>query len=95
MIDTAFAMHGISIEPVLSSNSVSALRQFAKSSGAIVLSSSRKEGEAYAEGLMVVPIHDDGIRQSVIHVIVMERRTLPSAAREFLEVVVGALRSGD
>ncbi|CVI54300.1 MULTISPECIES: LysR family transcriptional regulator [Agrobacterium] len=95
MIDTAFAMHAISIEPVLSSNSVSAMRQFAKSSGAIVLSSSRKEDEAYAEGLMVVPIHDDGITQSVIHVIVMERRTLPSAAREFLELVVSALRSGD
>ncbi|MGP4727286.1 LysR family transcriptional regulator [Agrobacterium deltaense] len=95
VIDTAFATHGITIEPVLSTNSVSAMRQFAKSSGAIMLSSSRKEGEAYAEGLVVVPVHDDGIGQSVIQAIVMERRTLPSAAREFLEVVVSALRSGD
>lgn len=94
-IDTAFAMHGLTVEPALSTNSVSAMRAFAKSSGAIMLSSSRTPEEAHADGLTIVPIIDDGMREAVVHVIVMERRTLPAAVKAFLDEVIAKLKTGD
>ncbi|MGJ4952856.1 LysR family transcriptional regulator [Bradyrhizobium sp. HKCCYLS20291] len=95
MIETAFARHGLRVEPAMSSNSVAAMRQFAKSAGAVVFSSSRIAEEADAEGLKVVPIRDDGVAETVIHVITMEKRTLPATVQAFLEIVLGRLRSGD
>jgi DNA-binding transcriptional LysR family regulator len=85
LIDTAFAMQGLTIDPVLSTNSISALRRFADTEGCIHFSSAlRIPGRIAIGEYVAIPVSDDVMTDSVLQILTMEGRTLPVVVQAFL-----------
>ncbi|MBA8879693.1 LysR family transcriptional regulator [Phyllobacterium myrsinacearum] len=85
LIDTAFAMQGLTIDPVLSTNSISALRRFADAEGCIHFSSAiRVPGRVEVGEYIAIPVSDDVMTDSVLQILTMEGRVLPAVVQTFL-----------
>jgi DNA-binding transcriptional LysR family regulator len=92
LIDDQCRRLGMSIEPMLETNSIEALRGFARSgAGVSILPPRSIQREIKLNLLQPVPISDRAMRQSSIDVSVLSGRQLPTAVSTFINVLEEAL----
>ena len=92
MIDIACSRQQLVVEPVLTSNHVSALLGFVLHGGGITMASRGSVRQLIAAGVVVaVPIRDSGMDARDIELQVMVGRTLPTAVATFLDHLQQAL----
>lgn len=86
LLDICLASQAIPIEPVLTSNHMGALRNFSRYGGGISLTSALSVALRHREeGMVLVPIEDVGMHVRRMELQTMAERTLPQAARAFLD----------
>lgn len=92
LLDISVAAEAIAIEPVLSSNYMGALRSFSRSGGSISLTSRLSVALRFrGEDMVLVPISDPGMHVRRMELQSMAERTLPPAARAFLDHLAGMI----
>lgn len=85
LIDAALATQGLAIEPVFSTNSMASLKTFALSAGCLVFSSSAgPDASMLPDHIIAVPIRDEIMQTSVLQIVTMQGRSLPSTVNAFL-----------
>jgi len=85
LIDDECRRLGVSFLPALESNSIEALRGFARSGAGVTLMSSHSSTRELAQGLVRrVHLNEPALLQSTLDVGVLAGRRLPSAVSEFL-----------
>lgn len=88
LIDDQCRRLGISVQPGLESNSIEALRGFARSGAGVTLMSSHSSMREVSMGLIrMVALDEPPLLQSTLDVGVLAGRRLPSAVSEFLTVL--------
>ena len=88
VLDAACHVHQIRTDAALESNSVEALRTFARSgSGLTILPWLACKTDVLAKRVVAVPIDDAMLSASSVDVCVREERVLPPAVMEFLEEI--------
>ncbi|WP_441278350.1 LysR family transcriptional regulator [Tardiphaga sp. 172_B4_N1_3] len=88
VLDAAFHVHEIRADVAFESNSVEALRAFARSGcGLTVLPWLACKNDILAKRVVAVPIADAMLSASSVDICVREERMLPPAVAEFLEEV--------
>lgn len=96
LIDAAFAMQGLVVEPVMSTNCISALRRFSDAADCIHFTSAiRTPGRTDMGDFIAVPVDDEVMTDSVLHILTMEDRTLPVAVRAFLDMLLDNLHPSE
>ncbi|WP_426435907.1 LysR substrate-binding domain-containing protein [Bradyrhizobium genosp. P] len=86
---------GLVLEPVLSTNSVAVLRRFAAAEGCIQLTSAHsKRGPIGTTDFAAVPVVDPGLIDNTVRVVTLRGRTLPAAARAFLDLLLTEMAEG-
>jgi DNA-binding transcriptional LysR family regulator len=92
LLDICLASQAIPIEPVLTSNHMGALRNFSRYGGGISLTSALSVALRHREeGMVIVPIEDAGMHVRRMELQTMAERTLPQAARAFLDHLSGVI----
>ena len=92
MIDVACSRQQLVVEPVLTSNQVSALLAFVMHGGGITMASKASVRQVIAAGAVVaVPLRDRGMDARDVELQVMVGRTLPTAVTAFLDHLQRAL----
>jgi DNA-binding transcriptional LysR family regulator len=92
LIDDQCRRLGISVEPALETNSIEALRGFARSgAGVSVLPPRSIQREIRLDLVRTVPISDPALKQASIDISVLDGRQLPTAARAFVSVLEKSL----
>jgi DNA-binding transcriptional LysR family regulator len=91
VFDTACHVHQIRTDVALESNSVEALRAFARSgSGLTILPWLACKTDVLAKRVAAIPIDDAMLSASSVDICVREERVLPPAVSEFLkEIIIG------
>ncbi|TCT04190.1 LysR family transcriptional regulator [Aquabacter spiritensis] len=85
LIDDECRRLGVSILPALETNSIEALRGFARSGAGVTLMSSQSSTRELAQGLVCkVGLQEPALLRSTLDVGVLAGRRLPNAASEFL-----------
>ncbi|MDF3932330.1 LysR family transcriptional regulator [Pseudomonas citronellolis] len=85
LIDTALAGQGLTLEPAFSSNSMATLKAFALASGALLFSSAPDDpAGGQASAVVALPLEDETLQASVLQVITLRERHLPTTVSEFL-----------
>jgi len=85
LLDTRCRSARISMRPALETNSIEALRGFARSnSGITFLTKLSVKRELEAGQLVAIPLSDRELQQANIEVCVLKDRTLPAATERFL-----------
>lgn len=85
LIDDECRRLGVSLQPALETNSIEALRGFARSGAGVTLMSSQSSTRELAQGLVRnVGLDEPALLQSTLDVGVLAGRRLPSAVTEFL-----------
>ena len=89
VVDTACHVHQIRIDVALESNSVEALRAFArKGSGLTILPWLACKTDVLAKRVVAIPIDDAMLSASSVDICVKEERVLPPAVSEYLDEIV-------
>lgn len=92
LIDAACNLQGLVLEPVLSTNSMAALRRFGDIEGCIHFTSAiRDPGRVELGEFVAVPVADESMTDSTLHILTMAGRTLPAAVRAFLDALLAEL----
>ncbi|TNC15750.1 LysR family transcriptional regulator [Methylobacterium terricola] len=92
VLDAACAAEGIAIEPVFTSNVLSAILPFVRDTrGLTLMSSIVLQGEGWRDAFRVLPIRSDRSLARGIEVQTMRDRRLPRAVEAFLAALVAAL----
>jgi hypothetical protein len=74
------------LKPVLSTNSISALRRFADAEGCIHFTSAiRVPGRIEIGAYVAIPVSDNVMTDSVLQILTMEGRVLPAVVQTFLD----------
>ena len=92
LIDTALASQGLAIEPVLSTNSMATLKTVAFSGDCLMFSSSAgPDASMLPEHIVAIPVQDEVMQTSVLQIVTMQGRSLPSTVRSFLDFLDKAI----
>jgi len=93
LFDICCAAEGLSFEPVLTSNSSTALNALARRTGAVTLTGLLSSRHLVADGFTVVPLTNPELLRRNLQVHTMARRTLPAPTSAFVEQLVDAVRA--
>lgn len=93
LVDLCCAAEGLRLEPVLTSNSSSALTALARRTAAVTLTGLLSSRHLVQEGFRVVPLANPDLRRRNLQVQTMARRTLPPAVRAFVQQLVTAVKT--
>jgi DNA-binding transcriptional LysR family regulator len=92
LIDAACNLQGLRLDPVLSTNSMAALRRFSDIEGCLHFTSAiRDPGRVEMEDFVAVPVADQSMTDSTLHILTMAGRTLPAAVRAFRDALLSDL----
>jgi DNA-binding transcriptional LysR family regulator len=96
LIDEQCRRLGLSIEPALETNSIEALRGFARSgAGVSMLPSNSFQREIRLNLVAGIPITDRALNQCSMDISVLSGRRLPAAVTEFLAVLERGIANAD
>jgi DNA-binding transcriptional LysR family regulator len=89
VFDTACHVHQIAVDVAFESNSVEALRAFARSgSGLTIMPWLACKTDVLANAVVAVPIDDPMLSASSVDICIREERVLPPAVSEFLDEII-------
>lgn len=92
LIDAALATQGLAMDPVFSTNSMATLKTMAFSAGCLMFSSSAgPDAGMLPDDIVAVPVHDEVMQTSVLQIVTMHGRSLPSTVSSFLEFLNAAI----
>lgn len=94
LVDVCCTAEGLHLEPVLTSNSSSALNALARRTGAVTLTGLLSSRHLVHDGLCTVPLTNPELRRRDLQVQTLARRTLPEPVGAFVRQLVGALGAG-
>jgi len=94
LIDDACRVKGISLSPALETNSIEALRGFARSgAGVAILPSTSSRNELKQGGVVLIPFADAPLRSATMDLSILAGRKLPMAVNAFMSVLERCLIS--
>lgn len=94
LIDDACRVKGISLSPALETNSIEALRGFARSgAGVAILPSTSSRNELKQGGVVLIPFADAPLKSATMDLSILAGRKLPMAVNAFMSVLERCLIS--
>ncbi|MDQ6526709.1 LysR family transcriptional regulator [Nocardioides sp. LHD-245] len=93
LVDVCCAAEGLHLEPVLTSNSSTALNALARRTGAVTLTGLLSSRHLVADGFRIVPLTNPELHRRSLQVHTMAQRTLPAPVDAFVRQLVASIEA--